>query len=90
MVDPFASTGLLTVAIIVLVIQIASLCVLILATFEFRSIINARRLFLSAIGYRDSLRAFFWQRFLLILYIVSILVITIGFDLLFLLRPQFF
>ncbi|MDD5054794.1 MAG: hypothetical protein PHZ00_00830 [Candidatus Peribacteraceae bacterium] len=88
MVNPFITTAGTTAAITVMIIQVLSLAVLILATFEFRSIIEARRDFLEAMGYRDSLRSVFWNRLLLLFYIVSILIITVVFDLLFLFRPD--
>ena len=90
MVNPFTSPAGTIAAIILIVIEVVSFAVLILATFEYRSIVRDRHSFLHAIGYKDSLRAVFWQRLLLLFYIMSILVITVAFDLLFLFQPHFF
>lgn len=90
MVNPFISTADTTTAIVLISIMILSFGVLLLATFEFRSIMRARRNFLAAIGYRDSLRSYFWQRVVLIFYIVSVTIISVGFMFLYLFRPRIF
>ena len=83
-----ASSGIVLMTVIAVVIQVISFAVLILATVEYRAIIGARHRFLRAIGSVDSLRSALWQRMMLLFYIGTVIVISIGLDLLLYFQPH--
>ncbi len=80
--------GLISTGCIVL-LQVFSFFILFFAAYDFNKVINSRARFFNAMGL--SLKAYNvgFKRFLLLFYVVIIVVVTIGFDLLFILRPHF-